>query len=159
MMQVKEMSVSAAAMTQLPNANYFDAFAGQLPRVESALQVARLVLERPFPLLRWLLALRNLIVKPFGLVTSSKDAPNHARFIGMFPILSASARVLVLGLDDRHLDFRLVVEIPEDQPQGTVIATTLVQTHGIWGKIYLAIVKPFHRWLVPQLIKRASARG
>ena len=38
-----------------------------------------------------------------------------------------------------------------------VTASTAVRTHNLLGRIYLAIVKPFHRIVVPAMLAQAVA--
>jgi hypothetical protein len=152
-MTVREVVVPANARAVLPQADFADAYAGTVPKAADALHAARLVLEKPFPLLTALMALRNALVRPFGLVTARKDIPQHKRFIGFFPVLSETPERLVLGVDDRHLDFRLIVDRMDDS---SIVATTLVATHGLSGRAYMLVVKPFHRWLVPHMLRRAT---
>ena len=60
----------------------------------------------------------------------------------------------VVGLDDTHLDFRIVVSV---EP-GQVRCVTVVRRHNALGRVYFAVVGPFHRRLVPSLLTRAAQR-
>ncbi len=78
--------------------------------------------------------------------------------IGFFPVISRSAEKLVLGVDDRHLDFRLVVEVSElGEGVQEVVASTVVKTHNPFGRTYLEIIKPFHRMIVPAMLAQINA--
>jgi Protein of unknown function (DUF2867) len=106
---------------------------------------------------RWvdgLLLLRNLAVTPFRL---KREAPTGAERIGIFPVVSASPQRVVMGFDDTHLDFRVVVEVGSDKRGQKITATTLVRTKNRLGRLYLAAVKPFHRVIVPAML--AQVRG
>jgi hypothetical protein len=106
--------------------------------------------------IRTLMALRDCLVTPFGLKTSSA-AGTHADAIGIFPVLSDTPNRLVAGFDDSHLDFRVVVDVvPSDQGQ-RVTATTLVLTHNRLGRAYLAIILPFHRLIVRAMLRQVAA--
>jgi hypothetical protein len=110
---------------------------------------------------RWitaLMALRDYLVTPFGLKTS--DDPNNRTtvdVIGIFPVLSQSPARLVAGFDDSHLDFRVVVDVASSGPGQQVTATTLVLTHNWLGRIYLAIILPFHRLIVRSMLRQVAA--
>ncbi|MFD1982172.1 DUF2867 domain-containing protein [Mesorhizobium newzealandense] len=97
---------------------------------------------------RWvgrLMALRNLAVRPFRLKTGLEPAVLPDGRIGIFPLISQVPGKVVLGLDDRHLDFRVLVEVRElGMGRQEVAASTVVKTHNWLGRAYLAIVKPFH---------------
>jgi hypothetical protein len=106
---------------------------------------------------RWieaLLNLRNLIVVPFGLKKSGEGEPASGGMIGIFPVVSETTDRLVMGFNDRHLDFRVVVDVAaRDAGDQDVTTTTLVLTHNLLGRTYLRMILPFHR-----LIARAKLR-
>jgi hypothetical protein len=109
---------------------------------------------------RWiemLLALRNRLVKPLGLKTPDPTGTGAANTIGIFPVLSETPARLVAGFNDSHLDFRVVVDVaPAGQGQ-RVTATTLVLTHNLLGRVYLAIILPFHRLVVRSMLRQVAA--
>lgn len=95
---------------------------------------------RGLALPRWaaaLLALRNALVRPFGLKT---EADREMPSVGLFPIRRDDPQEFILGLDDRHLDFRITVFREGAQ----LHLSTWVHAHNIWGRAYLACVMPAH---------------
>ncbi|CAN7503237.1 DUF2867 domain-containing protein [Aminobacter sp. LjRoot7] len=142
----------------LPGASFTDRFAvvvhGQ--RLDVGAAAERVFRHRP----SWigaLMALRNLLVRPFGLKTRDEDLAPELERKGMFPVLSQSQSQMVLGLDDLHLDFRLLVELKElGGGRQEVSATTLVKPHNWLGRTYLAIVLPFHKIIVPAMLARVA---
>ena len=103
------------------------------------------------------MVVRNLAVRPFRLKTRPDEASPGAS-IGIFPVIGRSLNAVVLGLDDRHLDFRVLVEVKDlGLGRQEVTASTAVRTHNLLGRIYLAIVKPFHRIVVPAMLAQAVA--
>jgi len=108
---------------------------------------------------RWierLLALRNFLVTPFGLkkpVPTRTSAPDT---IGIFPVVSETPARLVAGLNDKHLDFRIVVDIATSGHGQRVTATTLARTHNLLGRAYLAIILPFHRLVARALLRQVA---
>jgi Protein of unknown function (DUF2867) len=109
---------------------------------------------------RWitaLMALRDCAVMPFGLKTSDPKNRTTTDVIGIFPVLSQSPTRLVAGFDDSHLDFRVVVDVAATGPGQQVTATTLVLTHNRLGRIYLAIILPFHRLIVRSMLRQVAA--
>jgi hypothetical protein len=68
---------------------------------------------------------------------------------GGFPVIEDGPNRAVLGFDDRHLDFRIVVDIVRSNHGGVLGVTTLVKRNNLLGYIYLAVVSPFHRRIVP----------
>jgi len=60
-----------------------------------------------------------------------------------------------LGLDDRHLDFRIIVDRREVNSGFRLRATTLVERHNVFGRLYIAVITPFHRLIVQSVMKNA----
>jgi hypothetical protein len=144
-------AVDRCAVTEhLPGWDYADAYecdvAGNGP--DCALTAARSLLQ-PSTTARRVLRLRDLLVRAWSLrpaVTGGAD---------LFPVLSTTPELAVLGLDDRHLDFRILVAVEE----GRVCCTTAVRRHNVLGRGYFAVVGPCHRLIVPRLLARSARRG
>jgi hypothetical protein len=75
--------------------------------------------------------------------------------VDLFPVLHAERQLVVVGFDDRHLDFRVLVELTSSH----VRCTTAVRRHNHFGRLYFAVVRGAHKRLVPHLLSRASERG
>jgi hypothetical protein len=141
--------------TPLLKADFTDAYSIHLPEPLDALEAARrMVSKRP----RWvdgLLVLRNLAVTPFGL---KRGASAGTERIGIFPVVSASPERVVMGFDDAHLDFRVVVEVAPEGRGQRVTASTFVRTRNRLGRLYLAAVRPFHRVIVPAMLAQIGRK-
>lgn len=101
----------------------------------------------------WLLKLRNILVRPFGLQGASKieaaQAEDHA---GIFPVVSETPDELILGFDDSHLDFRISIFLRD----GTAYCATWVRTKNRFGWFYLRAIMPFHILIVRSAAGRAA---
>jgi hypothetical protein len=139
----------ADADAVLPGADFADAFSVTAATPLDAPEAARRMTTRPPRWVSGLLVLRNLAVAPFGL---KGGAPSGVRAYGIFPVVSTSPERVVMGFDDTHLDFRLVVEVAPEGSGRRVTATTLVRTRNRFGRLYLAAIKPFHRAIVPAML-------
>jgi hypothetical protein len=95
------------------------------------------------------------MVTPFGLKTSPPKG-TYPDSVGIFPVLSQSPSRLVAGFDDKHLDFRVVVDVSAAGPGQQVTATTLVLTHNRLGRVYLAVIMPFHRLIVRSMLRQVA---
>ncbi|MDB5655269.1 MAG: hypothetical protein JWQ94_2882 [Tardiphaga sp.] len=145
------------ASSVLPGAQFIDAFS---MTVEGGALDARTAAERMFGhsprWVRLLLALRDIIVSPFGL-TTTKDARHLAGDrVGMFPVVSATPHRVVAGFDDHHLDFRAVIDVGDVGGGQRITATTIVLTHNLLGRTYLAIITPFHRLIVRTMLRQVA---
>jgi hypothetical protein len=105
-----------------------------------------------------LIALRDAMVAPFGIKTSdtvrvSRDSLERVDF---FPVHWEGKDEIVLGTDDRHLDFRLSL-LRRHAPTGTLlIATTVVHIHNALGFTYLNAIRPFHHFVVRANLARCA---
>lgn len=156
------MNVSMIRPTIDPNgllagAQFIDAFSINVG--ETALD-ARTAGNRMFARSpRWvraLLSLRDLVVAPFGLTTAKSARQAPVDRVGMFPVIRETPQRLIAGFDDRHLDFRVVIDVAAIHAGSCVTATTVVLTHNRLGKIYLAIITPFHRLVVRTMLRQVA---
>ena len=133
-------SPCAGAPGILPGYQFADAYRAPAPPGMDAIEATRLAFAHGPVWIRTLMGLRNRLGRLVGL--------KPARASG-FPVLRQSADEVVLGFDDWHLDFRIVVEIAG----GFATVTTLVRWHNAWGRAYLAAVMPFHRVIATRMIE------
>ena len=157
-MKVRKVDPNVDSGALLAGAQFVDAYS---IAIEGAALDARQAAEKMLaPAPRWigaLLALRNFLVAPFGLKTSAPDEPGARDTIGIFPVVDQTPDRLVAGLNDKHLDFRLVVDVASAGHTQRVTATTLVLTHNLLGRTYLAIIRPFHWLVVPAMLRQVAA--
>ena len=157
-MKVQEVDPKVDSGAVLAGAQFVDAYS---IAIEGAALDARRAAEKMLTRVpRWievLLALRNFLVAPFGLKTSAPDEPGTRDIIGLFPVVDQTPDRLVAGFNDKHLDFRLVVDVASAGHTQRITATTLVLTHNRLGRTYLAIIRPFHRLVVPAMLRQVAA--
>jgi Protein of unknown function (DUF2867) len=142
----------------MPSADFSDAFAIDVR--ESTLdapEAARRAFAGRQGWITNLLAVRNMLVSPFGLKTGADAKMSDSPRVGIFPVVSISAERVVLGFDDTHLNFRIVVDVrPLNETTRRVTVATLVHRNNLFGRVYLATVMPFHKLIVPTMLARVS---
>jgi Protein of unknown function (DUF2867) len=156
-MTVMGVSPQIDPATLLAGAQFMDAYRLDVDgeNLDARLAAMRMMARTP----RWvdaLLVLRNIIVAPFGLKTSGAAERMPRDIIGIFPVVSETPERLVAGFNDRHLDFRVVVDVATLGQKQSVTATTLVLTHNWLGRTYLKIIKPFHRLVVRAMLQQVA---
>lgn len=118
----------------------------------------------------WLMQLRNVLVRPLRLRTSSLGCPVSSLlstercnlFLDKFPVLEQSvdsrgqhAQVL-LGADDRHLRFRSCVGIRMQSDDVHITLATRVQCRNWFGRVYMASIDHVHRrYVSPAMLSMA----
>ena len=134
--------------------NLADAFAIRLPAGTSSNPdlLARFILSHQPFWIGWLMKVRDTIVACFGLKTA-KHLASLAHRIQIFKVYSSNQTEIVLGEDDKHLDFR----ISEGSRQ--LVFSTVVQCHNRLGRAYIFVIAPFHRWVVKASLRRAARIG
>jgi hypothetical protein len=156
----------AAVYIRFPD--FMDAFAIRLPAdaTRSAEILARFIFSRHLPWVERLMRIRDAVAGRCGLKTASnlveETIEENAARIGLFSIYSTSETEIVLGADDRHLDFRVSVlwaDDPVAAPMPRLIVTTTVKCHNRLGRAYIFIVAPFHRLVVKAYLRRSAATG
>ena len=160
-MKVHEVGPPINTGALLAGAQFADAFCIEVGgQCIDARKAAQRMMGRSSCWIEALLTLRHLVVAPFGLKTSGKNERPPRETIGVFPILTETPDRLVAGFNDKHLDFRVVVDVAtfgvESGSGQQVTATTLVKTHNLFGRIYLAIILPFHRLIVPAMLRKIA---
>ena len=151
-MIAEAVSPSLQSTGLLEGTTYADAYRLHTnePNLDAITATRRVMQRMP----RWtsvLLDIRNILVMPLGLKRAGHHQPPGTVHIGPFPVISQTPERVVLGFDDKHLDFRLVV----DSAGGEITGTTLIRTHNLLGRAYLAAVLPFHHLIVPAMLRRA----
>ena len=153
-----------AVASRYPGADLVDAFAVTLPGPgpHDLSRLAQEALSNPAPWITAAVALGDAAVRLFGVETSGAmrarlKADGRDR-IDFFPVLSRSEREIVLGEDDRHLDFRLSLLLSQ-RPDGRedLVATTVVRCRNRLGHAYLAAIMPGHILVVRSALRRAAA--
>jgi hypothetical protein len=140
-----------------PGASLTDSFAVVLPpgAPGDVDTLATLLFADPPAWFTILLAIRDRVMTPFGVKAS--HALEAGDRIAFFPVLSRSADEIVLGADDRHLDFRASVLLRRADTT-VVVATTVVRCHNLLGRLYLAAILPFHVLVVTDSLRRLRRR-
>ena len=154
-MSVQAITPDADTGALLAGAQFADAYTLTIddPSLDARGAAERMFATRP-PWISGLMAVRNVVVSPFGLKTSASRTGGKRDVVGFFPVISQTPNRIVTGFDDKHLDFRVVVDIAPAEVTRCVRATTLVRTHNALGRIYLATVLPFHRLIVPSMMRQ-----
>ncbi|MEU1628141.1 DUF2867 domain-containing protein [Streptomyces sp. NPDC020096] len=140
---------------QLPRTDFADAYTVRVPPGTSAdpNEWARRVFADPPSWIRGLLRLRDRLVSLLGL------KPNDYEALTPFPVLHRTDREVILGRDDRHLDFRSSVHVAQSPTDVRITVSTVVNFHNLFGRLYFLPVRPLHARMVRTLLRHAASTG
>ena len=145
-----------------------DAYSIELPTGTSTNPelLARFIFAHQAPWISTLIAVRDALVGGFGLKTAKQLASLHAQNgagrLGIFKIYSTSSTEVVLGEDDKHLDFRLSVLCSgpsSSEAKRQLTLSTVVHCHNRLGRLYIFLIAPFHRLVVQSSLRSAARVG
>jgi hypothetical protein len=151
-----------------PRLDYADAYRMRLPdgAPNNLDAVARTVLGTAPGWVDLLMRLRDRLVGIIGLKTARRlarrDLGQHTLQVGdrlgIFRVFERAGEEVLLGEDDRHLDFRVSVLVHNDGSADWVIASTVVRFNSWLGRAYFLPVRPFHKLIVPAMLRNAYQR-
>ncbi|MCX4157197.1 MULTISPECIES: DUF2867 domain-containing protein [Paraburkholderia] len=146
-----------------------DAYAVRLPdnAIDDPELLARFMFAHQARWIAKLLGLRDALVARLGLKTSKQlriaNPPGSRDRVDFFRIYARSAREIILGENDSHLDFRLsILQQTRDTHEGSaryLILSTVVHCHNGLGRFYILAIAPFHRLVVRSTLRRAARIG
>lgn len=131
----------------LPRVDWSDAYAVQArPGLPLDPQVwADAIFRNPGPATKGLLGLRNALVGLVGIDRGGDES---------FDTVASTTNEVLLGTDERHLDFRASVLREPDR----VVLSTVVRVHNARGRAYSAVVRLLHPAIVRSMLARAARR-
>lgn len=94
----------------------------------------------------WLLKLRNKLVKPLGLDTTSRFSDS---------VCERSVNEIIWGMPDKHLNFHVSMSCGEyKNDKQELRITTIVKYNNRLGRMYFFFIRPFHKIIIYSLLKR-----
>ena len=159
--------ISSDISTQLHGADFFDCYEMPLAHAgRSALEIYLGVISKTPAWIDFLMATRNRVVRLFGLknlgalgeLKKTKAASEYrvGDRIGIFSLLSLTDNEIIMGDADKHLEVKVsICKLAEDGKE-SIATTTVVHIHNLLGRVYMFFVVPFHKRIVPAILRRAS---
>jgi Protein of unknown function (DUF2867) len=79
--------------------------------------------------------------------------------VGVFKVLDRQDDEILLGEDDRHLNFRASVQLKREAEKCWAIVSTVVQFNNWLGHAYFVPVRPIHKIIVLAMMRRLSSEN
>ena len=164
-MKVKSCPIPAESIlaTDAAKAHFSDAYEVENPQADCSAFAVWLATVKKTP--RWVTqsrALRNTIVAHLGLKHSgdlssfdfSKPAQDYkvGDHVGLFTVYEITENEVVMGETDKHLDVR--ISLFKSNHGGRVVVSTVVHIKNWLGHLYMFVVTPMHRIIVPTMLSK-----
>ncbi|MGE4433974.1 MAG: DUF2867 domain-containing protein [Bacteroidales bacterium] len=149
--------------------HYIDSFQSQNVTIKTdydIIRIGRLFLTSGPKWADRLMLIRDKVVGVFGLKTSEQltaeaNCPDNYKFqvgeqLDIFKVYAKTENELVLGDDDKHLNFRVSLLLDcnnADIEKKRIRITTTVEYKNIFGRIYFLPVKPIHQIIVKKTLE------
>lgn len=153
------------ANQSFPQINYSDSYRVMLPdeSIQNVASVTRLFLTAVPSWVSRLMKVRDRLVSLVGLKTSDQAERQNLTLekgsrIGIFRVIDRTSHEILLGEDDRHLDFRVSLLLDEANERKYVTISTVVFFHNRLGRLYFSVIKKFHRTIVSAMLKSMMRR-
>lgn len=163
MKRVKEEPVDLTDRQKklLPKVDFTDVFSTTNHK-NSIEEICHLIFNSPPKWITTLFEIRNSLVKLIGLKTAPpKDYTDSFKvdgYVSFFKIYSIAEHEVIMGANDSHLNFRAIVLNSKEECYNIKVIT-LVEYNNLTGKIYMTIVKPFHRIVVKRMVSNAFTKN
>ena len=168
-MVVQKIELPSDSVLKKNHYDYADSYSGKF--IDTNNEVNILLIAKAFfsssP--KWigkLFVIRNRIVSVFGLKTGNKiEDPlelinnfegNTGEQLGLFKVYKKTESEIILGENDKHLDFRVSLLLSPNEinkKEKDITISTTVNFNNWLGKLYFFPVKPFHKLIVPIILK------
>lgn len=157
-------------MPEVVHAAYYrDSYRAELGRKElTVTEVFHAIFMHRPAWMKFIMLCRNYLASVFGIAVPDSAEIMHPRMrsdyqvgekIGAWPVFHLSTGELVAGRDNSHLDFRLSIMRVEEEQTVAIVVSTVCITHNWFGRAYIQLIRPFHRWGVKYLIRQAILAG
>lgn len=127
-------------------------------QVDNIERITKLIFNTTPKWIKLLFKLRNSLAALVGLKTVKPDDYREGfivdDYVNFFRIYAICDNEIVIGADDSHLNFRAIIHNTRSESYN-IHVITLVEYNNLKGRIYMGIIKPFHRLVVKRMVKNA----
>ncbi|MBU0923344.1 DUF2867 domain-containing protein [bacterium] len=136
----------------IENIDYTDTFSTELRQDSDIKDLYLRFVNTKSKTIDFLMSLRNKIMSIFGAKTVINETKGDfavGNSLGLFKIYYIDEKEIISGLKDSHLDFCISFYKIDNK----VLLSTLVKYNNTFGRVYMNIIKPFHKLIVKNMLK------
>jgi hypothetical protein len=157
-MVIKEViELRESSQNILSKVDFSDTFS-TTNHVNSIEEIAFMIFNTSPKWVEWLFKIRNFLVRFVGLKTAVPETVNEKLEVGghinFFQIYRIEDDEIIMGANDKHLNFRAVITNYQTE-EFNIKVTTLVEYNNRLGRVYMSVIKPFHELVVKRMVKQA----
>ena len=164
-MKIQKVNIPIHSKLYQTNYDYIDSYQGvfvSFKREMNSVEITKIFFNSISQWANNLFKIRNKVVSIFGLKTPEKTTKSMDDFTfeenekkGLFRVYSKTENEIVLGEDDKHLNFRVsILKEPFENDKQKLTISTTVTFNNWFGKFYFLPVKPFHKLIVISMLKK-----
>ena len=157
--QIKTIPENSIILKDFGKTDYLDVYQIRKQTNESVDSITTQIFSLPL-WVNGLLKIRNSIVGKLGLKTGNKKDTNVEVYYPtgskavFFTVIDRNDQEIVMGENDKHLNFRTSVYIDKNGLNSDIYLSTLVHYNNFLGKLYFLPVKPFHKLIIKSLMQK-----
>ncbi len=167
-MKVRKTNLPQSSILSNWHSDYSDSYSVDISNIEREINSVEIGKAFFASTPRWvdgLLNIRNNIVKCFGLKTGidplrtkeeiiNNFQGNIGESIGLFKVFDRNDTEIIFGENDKHLNFRVSMLIgQQDKTSKYLTISTCIKFNNKGGNLYFLPVKPFHKIIIPIMLK------
>ena len=136
----------------IENIDYTDTFSTELREDSDIKDLYLRLVNTKSKTIDFLMSLRNKIMSIFGaktVINETKGDFSVGNSVGLFKIYYIDEKEIISGLKDSHLDFCISFYKIDNK----ILLSTLVKYNNTFGRVYMNIIKPFHKLIVKNMLK------
>ena len=136
----------------IENIDYTDTFSTELRQDSDIKDLYLRLVNTKSKTIVFLMSLRNKIMSIFGAKTVINETKGDfavGNSVGLFKIYYIDEKEIISGLKDSHLDFCISFYKIDNK----ILLSTLVKYNNTFGRVYMNIIKPFHKLIVKNMLK------
>ena len=136
----------------IENIDYIDTFSIELTQDSDIKDLYLRLVNTKSKTIDFLMSLRNKIMSIFGaktVINETKGDFSVGNSVGLFKIYYIDEKEIISGLKDSHLDFCISFYKIDNK----ILLSTLVKYNNTFGRVYMNIIKPFHKLIVKNMLK------
>ena len=163
-MRSKKDTLPEQSKLDTMNCDYVDTYSIKLMHSKTVYDLNAILIKMFSNSPKWivmLMAIRDKLIQYFGLKTQKnpfvieefiKSLDSNEHKLGILDVILKNKSEIIVGLDDRHLNFKSSLYLETIETKQNVYLSTVVNFNNVWGRLYFLMISPFHHVIIKTLL-------